>query len=90
METIDEAAIHALYAAGGLLGRSISGEWWLYEARHQPDKARRVQPDAPTVLAVAGVLVPSGRDGFAGITLYALAPLRSDIEEVTAIEEQSA
>lgn len=90
MELINESAVYALYAAGGVLGRSISGEWWLYEVRHLPDKARRVQPDVPTALAVQGVLVPSGRDRFAAVTLYALAPLRSSIDQIAATEEQQA
>jgi len=74
METIDEAAITALYAAGGFLARSILGDWWLFEAKHLPHKARRIHPDVPTALAVAGVLVPAGRDGFTDVTRYALAP----------------
>ena len=65
MQTIDETTIRSLYATGGFLGRSILGEWWLYEAKNQSDRARSVQPDLPTALAVAGVLVPSGRDSLA-------------------------
>ena len=74
METIDEATIRTLYAAGGFLGRAPLGYWWCYDAQHQPGTVRQVQPDVPTALAVAGVLVPAGRDDFAGITRYTLVP----------------
>lgn len=88
METIDEQGIYALYTAGGQLGRSISGEWWLYETKDHLDKARRLHPDMPTALAAARVLVPSGRDKFADVTLYALAPLQQSSGFLNAIEEQ--
>lgn len=74
MQTINEAMVRLLYETGGFLGRSILGDWWLYEAKNQFDKARSVQPDLPTALAVAGVLVPSGRNRLADVTLYSLAP----------------
>ena len=73
METFDMVAIVALYATGGYLARSFGGEWWVYGAPHRLGVQRQAHPDLPTALAVAGVLVPSGRDNLANVTRYVLA-----------------